>query len=254
MQVVRVAAESRLAAAGEHVEHLVGVRIAARRRAAGAEMEDPLRERLAPAIGVEQGAHGDAVVVGRRRLAVVGVQGPIHGGDCRGTVYPVAVAAVDLVRRSYDAFERGDMDAVMADMHPEIEWHQAQGLPHGGLYRGLAEVRRNIFDPLDEQWWDEFTADPEEFLDAGADGGRRGPLSRDRQGDGQTTGRALRPYLDGAGQQGDSVPPVPRYGRLGERARDLIIDIFPDRGDTRCLLLPFPRRRTRPKSRRRTYI
>ena len=35
-------------------------------------------------------------------------------------------------------------------MHPEIEWHQAQGLPHGGLYRGLDEVRRNIFDPLDE--------------------------------------------------------------------------------------------------------
>jgi uncharacterized protein len=77
------------------------------------------------------------------------------------------VAAVDIVRRSYDAFERGDMDAVMADMHPEIEWHQAQGLPHGGLYRGLDEVRRNIFDPLDEEWWNEFTAVPDEFLDAG---------------------------------------------------------------------------------------
>jgi uncharacterized protein len=77
------------------------------------------------------------------------------------------VAAADIVRRSYVAFERGDMDAVMADMHPDIEWHQAQGLPHGGLYRGLDEVRRNIFDPLDEEWWDEFTAVPEEFLEAG---------------------------------------------------------------------------------------
>jgi uncharacterized protein len=77
------------------------------------------------------------------------------------------VAAVDIVRRSYVAFERGDMDAVMADMHPEIEWHQAQGLPHGGLYRGLEEVRRNIFDPLDDEWWDEFTAVPDEFLEAG---------------------------------------------------------------------------------------
>jgi uncharacterized protein len=75
--------------------------------------------------------------------------------------------AVDIVRRSYDAFARGDMDAVMADMHPEIEWHQAQGLPHGGLYRGLEEVRANIFDPLDEEWWDEFTAVPDEFLEAG---------------------------------------------------------------------------------------
>jgi uncharacterized protein len=52
-------------------------------------------------------------------------------------------------------------------MHPEIVWHQAQGLPHGGIYRGLAEVKKNIFDPLDEEWWDGFTADPDEFLDAG---------------------------------------------------------------------------------------
>jgi uncharacterized protein len=57
----------------------------------------------------------------------------------------------------------------MADMDPAIEWHQAQGLPHGGLYHGLDEVRRNIFDPLDEEWWDEFTADPDEFLDAGSE-------------------------------------------------------------------------------------
>jgi len=52
-------------------------------------------------------------------------------------------------------------------MHPEIEWHQAQGLPHGGLYRGLDEVKRNIFDPLDADWWDGFSATPDEFLDAG---------------------------------------------------------------------------------------
>jgi ketosteroid isomerase-like protein len=74
---------------------------------------------------------------------------------------------VEIVQRSYDAFGRGDMAAVVADMHPDIEWHQAQGLPHGGLYRGLAEVRRNVFDPLDESWWDAFSADPDEFLDAG---------------------------------------------------------------------------------------
>jgi ketosteroid isomerase-like protein len=59
------------------------------------------------------------------------------------------------------------MERVVADMHPEIEWHQAQGLPHGGLYRGLAEVRRNVFDPLGESWWETFGADPDEFLDAG---------------------------------------------------------------------------------------
>lgn len=79
------------------------------------------------------------------------------------------MAAVDIVKRSYEAFARNDLDAVLADMHPEIEWHQAQGLPHGGLYRGVQEVRRAIFEPLDESWWDEFTATPDEFLDAGSD-------------------------------------------------------------------------------------
>jgi ketosteroid isomerase-like protein len=77
------------------------------------------------------------------------------------------VSAVPIVRRAYEAFARGDMDAVVADMHPEIEWHQAQGLPHGGLYRGLDEVRRNVFDPLDRDWWSEFSADPDEYVDGG---------------------------------------------------------------------------------------
>jgi uncharacterized protein len=74
---------------------------------------------------------------------------------------------VEIVRRSYEAFARDDMDGVVADMHPEIEWHQAEGLPHGGFYRGVDEVRRAIFEPLDAEWWDEFDAVPDEFVDAG---------------------------------------------------------------------------------------
>ncbi|HEY7399209.1 MAG TPA: nuclear transport factor 2 family protein [Gaiellaceae bacterium] len=76
---------------------------------------------------------------------------------------------LELVRRSYEAFARDDLDGVLADMDEQIEWHQAQGLPHGGFYRGIDEVRRNIFEPLDAEWWDEFTAQPDEFLDAGAE-------------------------------------------------------------------------------------
>ena len=74
---------------------------------------------------------------------------------------------LEIVRRSYEAFERGDLDAVLADFDPEIEWHQAQGLPHGGLYHGRDEVRRNVFEPLDAEWWSEFSALPDEILDAG---------------------------------------------------------------------------------------
>jgi uncharacterized protein len=77
------------------------------------------------------------------------------------------MSGLEIVRRSYEAFARHDMDAVLADMDDDIEWHQAQGLPHGGTYHGLVEVRRNIFDPLDRDWWEEFAADPEEFVDGG---------------------------------------------------------------------------------------
>lgn len=74
---------------------------------------------------------------------------------------------VQVAARSYDAFARGDLDAVLADMHDEIVWHQAQGLPHGGVYRGIDEVRRNVFDPLDRDWWDEFVVTPVEFVQDG---------------------------------------------------------------------------------------
>lgn len=76
---------------------------------------------------------------------------------------------VALVKYSYDAFARDDMDGVLAHLHPDVEWHQAQGLPHGGVYRGIDEVRASVFDPLDRDWWDEFVVTPEEIVDAGRD-------------------------------------------------------------------------------------
>ena len=76
---------------------------------------------------------------------------------------------IAIVRRAYEAFARGDLDAATADMDEAIEWHQAQGLPHGGRYHGLAAVRRHVFEPLDAAWWETFAATPEEFLDAGGE-------------------------------------------------------------------------------------
>jgi uncharacterized protein len=74
---------------------------------------------------------------------------------------------IDVVRSAYEAFERGDREGALRACAQDIEWHQAQGLPHGGLYRGVDEVRRHIFDPLDASWWESFSAPPEEFIDAG---------------------------------------------------------------------------------------
>jgi ketosteroid isomerase-like protein len=80
---------------------------------------------------------------------------------------PVSDANLAAARRSYEAFANGDLDGALAMMDDGIVWHQAQGLPHGGTYHGLAAVRAAIFDPLDEQWWDDFDAAPSEFIGLG---------------------------------------------------------------------------------------
>jgi ketosteroid isomerase-like protein len=77
--------------------------------------------------------------------------------------------SVELVRSSYEAFNRDDLDSALAMMDEDIVWHQAQGLPHGGVYHGMPAVRAAIFDPLDESWWDDFRADPEEVIGMGDD-------------------------------------------------------------------------------------
>lgn len=74
---------------------------------------------------------------------------------------------VDLIRGAYEAFERGDRDGALAVCAPGVEWVQAQGLPHGGTYHGVDEVRRHVFAPLTTSWWETFSAPPDEFLDAG---------------------------------------------------------------------------------------
>ena len=78
--------------------------------------------------------------------------------------------SVELVRTSYEAFNRDDLDSALAMMDEDIVWHQAQGLPHGGVYHGMPAVRTAIFDPLGESWWDDFRADPEEVIGMGDDG------------------------------------------------------------------------------------
>ena len=101
-------------------------------------------------------------------------------------------------------------------MDDAIERQQAQGLPHGGTYRGLAEVRANSFDLLDRDWWSAFTAVPSEFIDAGDEVVAR-PLPRTAK----HTGKALDvPFVHiwSRARQGVALPAVPRYLRLGRGA------------------------------------
>ena len=72
-------------------------------------------------------------------------------------------ANVELVQTVYEAFGRGDVDAVFAAMEPDIEWNESEGMPYGGVYRGRDAIVENVFGPILADV-EEFTADPDEIL------------------------------------------------------------------------------------------
>jgi ketosteroid isomerase-like protein len=73
---------------------------------------------------------------------------------------------VEVVRRINAAFNRGDRDAMFAHYHPDVEWRDLQHTPDAPeRLRGIDAV-----DAYLDQWedaFDNFTADIEEYIDAG---------------------------------------------------------------------------------------
>ena len=74
--------------------------------------------------------------------------------------------SVEVVRSMYEAFGRGDVPAVLGAMAADIEWHEAEGMPYGGVYHGPDEVAQKVFGPLLEDVPD-FALTPEEFIPSG---------------------------------------------------------------------------------------
>ena len=59
---------------------------------------------------------------------------------------------VEIVRRVSDAYNRRDVEAMLDDLHPEIEWHPWLQIQFGGgatVYRGHQGVRNGIRDGED---------------------------------------------------------------------------------------------------------
>jgi ketosteroid isomerase-like protein len=48
---------------------------------------------------------------------------------------------VEVVGKLYDAFARGDIDSVLAQVDPEIEFDLSDRLPDEGIHRGRAPCR-----------------------------------------------------------------------------------------------------------------
>ena len=73
---------------------------------------------------------------------------------------------VGVVRSVYDAFGRGDVPAALGAFDGDIEWHEAEGMPYGGVHRGPEAVAGNVLGPITTDV-EGFTVTPEEFLAAG---------------------------------------------------------------------------------------
>ena len=74
--------------------------------------------------------------------------------------------SVEVVKRAYAAFAEGDVPAVLGVFADDIEWHEAEGMPYGGVYRGGEAVAQNVFGPISQDV-EGFAVIPEEFMASG---------------------------------------------------------------------------------------
>ena len=75
---------------------------------------------------------------------------------------------VEIVRRVSDAYNRGDVGAMLDELHPEVEWHPWLQLQFGGgatVYRGHQGVQRGIREL--EEAFSEIQAEQSEIRDLG---------------------------------------------------------------------------------------
>jgi ketosteroid isomerase-like protein len=78
----------------------------------------------------------------------------------------MAEQCVEVVKGVYDAFGRGDIPGVLAGFADGVEWHEAEGMPYGGVHRGGDAIVANVFGPIAEDF-EGFAVTPEEFIPSG---------------------------------------------------------------------------------------
>lgn len=69
----------------------------------------------------------------------------------------------ELIRQAYDAFARGDIEAVLAVLDKDVEWTEAAGFPYAGTYHGPEAVLTEVFARLGTEW-DTFEAVPDRVV------------------------------------------------------------------------------------------
>ena len=72
---------------------------------------------------------------------------------------------VDTARSAYEAFSRGDLEALKEMLAEDGTWLTSDELPLGGESQGRDEVIGNFAQI--PNYWTSFTVEPEEFIDGG---------------------------------------------------------------------------------------
>jgi ketosteroid isomerase-like protein len=73
---------------------------------------------------------------------------------------------VEIVRASWEAWKRGDMDALFEFYDPAVEWDMTHSqVPGMGVFHGHDGIREFFRDWRD--FFAEYYAEPEEFIDSG---------------------------------------------------------------------------------------
>ena len=90
------------------------------------------------------------------------------GGAERDTARAMSEENVEIVRRGFEAFNRGDLDAFLENSTDDIDYRAAEGAPddHGPI-QGKDALRAFMQDWLDT--FDDFRAEPVELIEAGED-------------------------------------------------------------------------------------
>jgi len=73
--------------------------------------------------------------------------------------------SITSLRGAYAAFNRGDMDAAVQALDPQIEWREPAAFPGGGTYRGREAVKQYLAQS--RAGWAEGSSEPVQFIAAG---------------------------------------------------------------------------------------
>ncbi|AVT76303.1 ketosteroid isomerase-related protein [Rhodopseudomonas palustris] len=59
---------------------------------------------------------------------------------------------LDLIRRTYEGSSEENGRNLLAVLHPDVEWTEAEGFPYAGTYVGVDALMAGVFARLASEW------------------------------------------------------------------------------------------------------